>query len=88
MAHVEALDLSLVSFARFIMSTPLSRLVRRAHWHAMSNAIAGRLAAIQAKGAMRLSDVANALTVRPETVSRWNTGRSLPQASADKQLLE
>jgi DNA-binding XRE family transcriptional regulator len=54
----------------------------------MSNAIARRLEAIQTKGAMRSSDVANVLNVRPETVSRWNKGKALPHASTEKQLLE
>lgn len=53
-----------------------------------SNAIARRLELIQAKGAMRSTDVANVLNVRPETVSRWNNGKSLPHASTERQLLE
>lgn len=54
----------------------------------MSNAIARRLESIQTKGAMRSSDVANVLNVRPETVSRWNNGKALPHASTERQLLE
>ena len=53
-----------------------------------TNAIARRLDAIQEKGALRSADVANVLNVRPETISRWNTGKSLPHASTEKQLLE
>ena len=53
-----------------------------------TNAIARRLEAIQTKGAMRSSDVANILNVRPETVSRWNKGKALPHAATEKQLLE
>ena len=53
-----------------------------------TNAIARRLEAIQTKGAMRSSDVANVLNVRPETVSRWNKGKALPHAATEKQLLE
>ena len=53
-----------------------------------SNAIARRLEAIQAKGAMRAADVANVLRVRPETVSRWNQGKSFPHPNTEKQLLE
>jgi uncharacterized protein (DUF2384 family) len=52
-----------------------------------SNAIARRLESIQAKGAMRSTDVANVLNVRPETVSRWNTGKALPHGSTERQLL-
>lgn len=53
-----------------------------------TNAIARRLDAIQTKGAMRSADVANVLSVRPETISRWNNGKALPHASTEKQLLE
>jgi hypothetical protein len=53
-----------------------------------NNAIARRLEAIQAKGAMRSADVANVLSVRPETVSRWNQGKAFPHPSTEKQLLE
>jgi hypothetical protein len=53
-----------------------------------SNAIARRLDAIQTKGAMRSSDIANVLEVRPETVSRWNQGKAFPHPSTEKQLLE
>jgi len=52
------------------------------------NAIARRLDAIQAKGAMRSSDIANVLEVRPETVSRWNQGKAFPHPNTEKQLLE
>jgi transcriptional regulator with XRE-family HTH domain len=54
----------------------------------MSSAIARRLATIQTKGAMRSSDVANVLSVRPETVSRWNQGKAFPHPQTEKQLLE
>lgn len=53
-----------------------------------NNAIVRRLEAIQAKGAMRSTDVANFLNVRPETVSRWNNGKALPHANTERQLLE
>ena len=52
------------------------------------NAIARRLLSIQEKGAMRSSDVANVLSVRPETVSRWNQGKAFPHPDTEKQLLE
>lgn len=54
----------------------------------MSNAIARRLEQISAKGAMRSSDIANVLGVRPETVSRWNQGKAFPHSQTEKQLLE
>lgn len=53
-----------------------------------SNAIARRLDAILTKGAMRSSDIANVLDVRPETVSRWNQGKAFPHPTTEKQLLE
>lgn len=53
-----------------------------------SNAIARRLESIETKGAMRSADVANVLNVRPETVSRWNNGKTLPHASTERLLLE
>ena len=53
-----------------------------------SNAIARRLDIIQSKGAMRSSDIANVLEVRPETVSRWNQGKAFPHPNTEKQLLE
>lgn len=37
---------------------------------------------------MRSADIANVLNVRPETVSRWNTGKALPHASTERQLLD
>ena len=43
-----------------------------------NNAIARKLDAIRTKGAMQSVDVANLLGLRPETVSRWNQGKSLP----------
>ena len=54
----------------------------------MSNAISRRLDLIQEKGAMRSSDVANVLSVRPETVSRWNQGKAFPHPQTEKHLME
>lgn len=54
----------------------------------MSNAISRRLDVIQEKGAMRSSDVANVLSVRPETVSRWNQGKAFPHPQTEKHLME
>lgn len=68
-----------------VVSLSLSRTMRR---HMSSNAIAKRLESIQTKGAMRSADVANVLNVRPETVSRWNSGKALPHASTERLLLE
>lgn len=53
-----------------------------------NNAIGRLLDTIQEKGAMRSSDVANVLSVRPETVSRWNQGKAFPHPDTEKQLLE
>ena len=54
----------------------------------VSNAVARRLASIRSKGAMRHVEIANLLGTRPETVSRWNLGRSYPHARTEKTLLE
>jgi len=53
-----------------------------------TNPIARLLESIQEKAAMRSADVANVLNVRPETVSLWSTGKALPRASAERQLLD
>lgn len=53
-----------------------------------SNVIARRLGFILEKGAMKLADIANVLGIRPETVSRWNQGKALPQRERERQLLE
>lgn len=37
---------------------------------------------------MRSSDVANVLSVRPETVSRWNQGKAFPHPQTEKHLME
>lgn len=54
----------------------------------MNNAIAARLRVIEEKASLKLSDVANALSVRPETVSRWNLGKAFPQPEPEQRLLE
>lgn len=54
----------------------------------MSNAISRRLDVIREKAAMRSSDVANVLSVRPETVSRWNQGKAFPHPQTEKHLME
>lgn len=37
---------------------------------------------------MRSIDVANALGLRPETVSRWNQGKAFPHPGTEQTLLE
>lgn len=37
---------------------------------------------------MRSSDIANVLSVRPETVSRWNQGKAFPHPQTEKHLME
>lgn len=60
----------------------------RARAATASNAVARRLESICSKGAMRHIEIANLLGTRPETVSRWNQGRSYPHARTEKTLLE
>jgi len=52
------------------------------------SALAKKLDAIREKGGLQLSDVAAVLGTRPETVSRWNQGRTFPHPSSEKLLLE
>lgn len=54
----------------------------------MSKAIATRLKVIDEKASLKLSDVADLLKVRPETVSRWNQGKAFPQPEPEQRLLE
>src|SRR5882762_6681859 len=54
----------------------------------MSNAIALRLKVIDEKASLKLTEVANLLEVRPETVSRWNQGKAFPQPEPEQRLLE
>ena len=54
----------------------------------MSSAVARKLESIRDKGAMKHTEVANLLGIRPETVSRWNKGRAYPQPRKEKTLLE
>jgi uncharacterized protein (DUF2384 family) len=53
-----------------------------------ANVIARKLGALQQKGAMKASDVAEVLGIRPETVSRWNQGKAFPQPEAERALLD
>ena len=52
------------------------------------NAVARKLMSMRTKGAMRHIELANLLGTRPETISRWNQGRTYPHASTEKTLLE
>ena len=53
----------------------------------MTTAVAEKLRVIQ-HGGMKGTDVAQMLRTRPETVSRWNTGRNQPQGETLIRLLE
>jgi transcriptional regulator with XRE-family HTH domain len=53
-----------------------------------TNVIARKLGTLQKKGAMKASDIADALGIRPETVSRWNQGKAFPQPEAERALLD
>ncbi len=54
----------------------------------MSGAVARKLESIRSKGAMKNTDIADILDARPETVSRWNSGKAYPHARIEKLLLE
>ena len=53
----------------------------------MTTVIARKLDALEEKGAIKAVDVANILDVRPETVSRWRSGKAFPHAATQQQLL-
>jgi len=53
----------------------------------MSTAVARKLREIH-KGGIRSTDVAQLLGTRPETISRWNSGRNQPQGVSLHRLLE
>ena len=53
-----------------------------------ANVISRKLGTLQEKGAMKAADVAQALGIRPETVSRWNQGKAFPQPEAERALLD
>ncbi len=53
----------------------------------MSNAIAVRLKEITSKGGITAKEVSKMLNTTPETVSRWNTGRTEPQPSSRDEIL-
>ena len=54
----------------------------------MSGAVARKLESIRSKGAMKNTDIADILDARPETVSRWNSGKAYPHSGTEKRLLE
>ena len=53
----------------------------------MSSAIAERLREICSKGGVTAREVSKLLNTTPETVSRWNTGRTEPQPTSRDQIL-
>ena len=53
----------------------------------MSAAIASRLERIRERGGIKGRDIAQLLDTTPETISRWNRGRTEPQPSLLQRLL-
>lgn len=53
----------------------------------MSNAIALRLKEIQTKAGVTAKEVSRLLNATPETVSRWNTGKTEPHSKSRDELL-
>lgn len=51
-------------------------------------AVARKLDSIREKASLKSIDVANLLSQRPETVSRWNQGHAYPHRNTEKLLLE
>jgi len=54
---------------------------------ALSTTVVTKLRAIQ-DGGLRAADIARLLGTRPETVSRWNSGRNRPRGARLHRLLE
>ena len=52
------------------------------------NVIAKKLQSIAEKGDLSFAEIANVLGTRPETVSRWNQGKSFPQSDRERMLLD
>lgn len=53
----------------------------------MSQALASKLDAIKEKGGVRSRDVAQLLDTTPQTISRWQTGKTEPQGDQLRKLL-
>ena len=53
----------------------------------MSNAIAVRLREIITKAGVTAKEISRLLNTTPETVSRWNTGRTEPQPTTRDDIL-
>jgi transcriptional regulator with XRE-family HTH domain len=53
----------------------------------MSSAIAVRLQEIISKAGVTAKEVSKLLNTTPETVSRWNTGKTEPQPSSRDEIL-
>ena len=54
----------------------------------MQTAISRKLQSLRSKGAIKSADLAELLNTTPETVSRWNTGRTSPRSDAERVILE
>src|SRR5258708_39924925 len=52
------------------------------------NVISRKLETLRLKGSIRAVDVANVLQIWPETVSRWNQGKTFPRPEAERILLD
>ena len=54
----------------------------------MADVLNERLEAIRKKGALKNVQLARLIGMRPETVTRWNRGRSAPHAATEEILTE
>lgn len=54
----------------------------------MQTAVAKRIERLKSEGGIKSADLAELLNTTPETVSRWNTGRSSPRSDAERTILE
>ena len=53
----------------------------------MQTAIAKKLESLRTEGGIRSVDLARFLNTTPETVSRWNRGRTTPRGDAERRIL-
>jgi len=53
----------------------------------MARAVASRLESIRSRGGIKAREVAQLLDTTPETVSRWQTGKTEPQPDRLQRLL-
>lgn len=54
----------------------------------VQTAIARKLEVLRLRGGIKSADLAELLSTTPETVSRWNAGRSSPHRAFERKILD